>query len=186
MQELELEQQPALQERKHKIQEALLDPEDGTQGAPPDPGVRTRKALSTREDETQEVPLDPEETQGTPSDPKEETLEVPSDPEEETLEAPSDIEEETLKALLDPEKTQKAPPDSEEETRGVPSDSNEETNDVAGLAAGSTDLEGPIVPARRKLTISANLPPNNVIAHVESTGARRRERSSAAKFSGDE
>ena len=36
------------------------------------------------------------------------------------------------------------------------------------------------------LTISGNLPPNNVIAHVESTGARRRGRSSAAKFSADD
>ena len=48
------------------------------------------------------------------------------------------------------------------------------------------DLEWMVVPARRKLSISGNLPPNNIITHVESTGARRRERSSAAKFSADE
>ena len=35
------------------------------------------------------------------------------------------------------------------------------------------------MPARWKLTISGNLPPNNVKAHVESAGARRRERFSA-------
>ena len=33
-----------------------------------------------------------------------------------------------------------------------------ETNDVAGLAAGSTDLKGPVIPKRRKLTISDDLP----------------------------
>ena len=61
-----------------------------------------------------------------------------------------------------------ARPDSEEETHEVPWDSEEETKDVAGLTAGLTDLEGPVVPTRRKLTISGNLPPNNAIAHVES------------------
>ena len=61
-----------------------------------------------------------------------------------------------------------------------------ETNDVAGLAAGSTYLKGPVISARRKLTISGNLSPNNVNAHVESTGARMCERSSAAIFSADE
>ena len=40
-------------------------------------------------------------------------------------------------------------------------------------------MKGHVVPARRKLAISGNIPPNNVIAHVESTGARRRGRSSA-------
>ena len=38
----------------------------------------------------------------------------------------------------------------------------------------------------RILTISDNLPPNNVIAHVNSTGAHRRERSSAANVSADD
>ena len=60
-----------------------------------------------------------------------------------------------------------------------------ETSDVAGILAGSTDLEGPVVPARRKIIISGNLPPNNVIAHVKSAGARRRG-SSLAKVSADE
>ena len=84
---------------------------------------------------------------------------MPSDPDEETREAPSNPERETQEA---------------------PSDSEEETKDVTGLAAGSTDLKGLVVP------VSGNLPPNNVIAHVESMGAPRRERSIAAKFSGNE
>ena len=66
------------------------------------------------------------------------------------------------------------------------SNPGEEKKDEEGLATGSTDSEGSVVPARRKLTISGNIPPNNVIAHVESTGARRRERSSAAKSSADD
>ena len=77
---------------------------------------------------------------------------------------------------MDPEETQKTPPP----------DPGEETKYVAGLAEGSTDVEGPVIPARRKLTTDGILPPNNVDAHVKSTGARRRERSSAAKFSADE
>ena len=101
---------------------------------------------------------------------------MPLDRKEETREAPSDPNEETREAPLSTEK----------ETQEAPSDSEEETKDVAGFAVGSTDLEGLVVPARRKLTISGNLPPNNVIVNVESTGARRRERSNAAKFSVDE
>ena len=58
-------------------------------------------------------------------------------------------------------------------------------NDVAGLPEGLTNLEGPVVAARRKFTISGDLPPNNVIAHVQPTGARRRGRSCTAKFSAD-
>ena len=65
------------------------------------------------------------------------------------------------------------------ETREAPSDSEEETKYVTGLAEGSKDLEGPVVPARRKLTISRTLPPINFKAPVMSTGARKRERSSA-------
>ena len=53
-------------------------------------------------------------------------------------------------------------------------------------AAGSTELEGSVVPARRKLTISCNFPLNNVKAHVESAGARRRGRNNTAKLSADE
>ena len=189
--ELQLEQQPALQERKQETQEVTLDPEEGAKYVRPDLAEETREALSDREDEAQEAQLDPEETQETLSDPEEETLEVPSDPEEETLEAPSDPEEEALEAPsdpdertqevpLDPEETQKAPPNSKEETREAPSDPGMEINDEAGLAEGPTDLEGSVVPARRKLTISGNLPPNNVIAYVESAGARRRGRTRPA------
>ena len=47
-------------------------------------------------------------------------------------------------------------------------------------------MEGPVVPARLKLTISGNLPPNNVKADVESASERRHGRSSTAKFSADE
>ena len=115
-------------------------------------------------------------------DAEKKTREVPSPyPEKETREVPSDLNEKTQEAPLDPEEAQKVPPDLEEATREEPSDSKEETKDVAGLSAGPTDLEGPVVPARRKLTISSNLPTNNVIAHVESTGARRRGRNSAGK-----
>ena len=131
--------------------------------------------------------LDPgQETRELPSDRKEKTREAPSDPEEQTLEAPSDTDEEIQEAPLDPEETQKVPPNSEGTTREAPSDPGVETNDVVGLAAGLTGLEGLVIPARRKLTISGNLPPNNVNAHVESTGARKRERRSAAKLSADE
>ena len=109
-------------------------------------------------------------------DAKERTLEAPPDSEEETREKPSDLNKET----------QEVPPEPEEQTQEALSDSELETKDVAGLEAGSTGLKRPVVPARRELTISGNLPPNNVIAYVESTGARRREKSSAAKFSADE
>ena len=60
-----------------------------------------------------------------------------------------------------------------------------ETKDVAGLVAGSTDLQGTVVLARRKITISGKLPPNNVITHVGSAGAHRHG-NSAAKFSADD
>ena len=69
--------------------------------------------------------------------------------------------------------------DPEEETREAPLDSKEEAEDLAGLAVGWMASEGPVVPARRKLIISGNIPPHNVIAHVESTGARRHGRGSA-------
>ena len=95
-----------------------------------------------------------------PSDHKEETREPPSDPDEEAREAPSSPEGET-----------KAPSDHEEETKD---------------AAGPTDLEGLVVPACRKLTTSGNFPSNSIIAHVEFTGARRHEKSSAAKLFADE
>ena len=108
-------------------------------------------------------------------DPVEGAQKTPPDPEEGTLGAPSDLSEEEQEVPLDTEETQEAPPDPEEETREAPSDSEEETKDVAGLAAESVDLEGSVVPVRRKLTISGNLPPNNDISHVESTGARRKE-----------
>ena len=75
--------------------------------------------------------------------------------------------------------------DSEEETREAPSDS-EEKNDEAARTAGLTDLKGPVVPVLWKLTISGNLPPNSVIAHVKSTSASRCGRSSVAKSSADD
>ena len=78
------------------------------------------------------------------------------------------------------------PSNLENETQEAPSDFEEDRKDVAGLVAGSTDLERLVVPVRRKLTISGNLPPNTVIGHVESTCARKRKRSSAATFSADE
>ena len=100
---------------------------------------------------TQEVPLDPEKgTQEAPSDPVEETREAPSDREDEAQRTPSAPEEETLKAPSGPEEgTLEAPSDPEEETREGPSDHEEE----AKHAAGPTELEGPVIPARRKLTI---------------------------------
>ena len=66
------------------------------------------------------------------------------------------------------------------------SSDSEETNDVAGLAERPTNLEGPVVPARRKLTISGNFPLNNVKTHVKWAGACRCARRSTAKFSNDE
>ena len=97
-----------------------------------------------------------------------------------------DLNEETQEAPLDPEETQEAPPDPEEEKREAPSDSEEETKDVTGLAARSKDLEGPVVHARQKLTISGNLQPNIAGAHVESTGAGRRGRRSTVEFAADD
>ena len=109
------------------------------------------------------------------SDPEEETQEAPSDPKEETQGAPSDPEEET----------QEVPSDSEDETQEALSDSEVETKEEARPSAGSTDVRGPVAPPLRKLTSSSNLPPNNIIAHVESTGENRSGRSSVAKFAAD-
>ena len=75
-------------------------------------------------------------------------------------------EQEMQEALSDPEeKTQEAPSDSKEETRKVPSDPKEETREAssdhekeAKDAAGPMKLEGLLVPALRKPTISGNLP----------------------------
>ena len=146
VQELELEQQPASQERKQGLQVAPPNLEEGTQDGPPDPeggGV----APSDPEGEKREALSDPEgETREATSDPEEETQEVPPDTEEEKREALSDPEEETQKATLDPK----------EKTRGV-----------VGPAAGLTCLGGPVVPARLELTISGNLLPNNAMAHVK-------------------
>ena len=56
---------------------------------------------------------------------------------------------------MDPkEETREAPSDPDEETYEAPLDFEKEAKDISRLAAGSTDLEGPVVPARRKLTIS--------------------------------
>ena len=71
----------------------------------------------------------------------------------------------------------------EEETLDVQSDSKQDT---AGFAEEPTGLKGAIVPARRELTTSGNILPSNIKAHVESAGARRRERRSTAEVSADE
>ena len=158
-----------------KVHHELAHPEEETWEVPSDPEEKTRDVPLDPEEETREVPLDPEERiQEAPLDPAEETREAPSDREDEAQGTPSDPEEETLEAPSDPE----------EEILEGPSDT-EETKYVAGLAERPTDLEGPVVPARRKLIISGNLPPNNVKVHVESAGARRRGRSCTAKFSAD-
>ena len=156
VQELELEQQPA----------SSLGLRKKVQEAPPDPEQGIREAPPDPAEETQEAPPDlAEGTREAPSDRENEAQVTPSYPEEETLEAPSDPEEEMLGALSDPD---------------------EKTKYAAGLAEGPTDLEGPVVPASRKRTIGGNLPPNNLKAHVEPAGARRRGRRSTAKFSADE
>lgn len=82
--------------------------------------------------------------------------------------------------------TREGPSDPKEETQETPSDSEEEIKYIAGLAADLTNLKGLVGPAPRKITISGNRPSYNVNAHLESTGARRRERSSAATLSADE
>ena len=116
-------------------------------------------------------------------DPDEETRERPLDSGQESREVSSDRKEETREASSDPdEEKREAPSNPEKETREAPSDSEEETKDATGFTAGLAPLEGLVVPARRKPTISGNLAPNNFIGHVESMSARRRERSSAAKF----
>ena len=149
-----------------KVQELELEqqplsqkPKQEIQETPPDPDKETREGPSDCGDETRKAPSDPEE----------ETQQAPPDPEQETREAQSDHEEETREASSD----------LNEEIQGAPSDSEgEKKKSVARLAAGLTDLGELIVPARRKLTISDR--------HVESTGARRRGRSSAAKNSVDD
>ena len=90
---------------------------------------------------------------------------------------------------MDPKETQKAPPNPEEETQEAPWDPGVEMNDVAGLAEESTNLEGPVVPARRKVTISGNRLANNGIVHVQSTGAwkeQNRKRFLPTNEKGDE
>ena len=156
VQELELEQQPA----------PSLELRKEVQEKPPDPKQGIREAPTDPAEDTQEAPPDPaKETRGAPSDREDEAQGTPSYPEKETLEAPSHPEEETLEA---------------------PSDPDEKTICAAELADGPRDLEGPVVPASRKRTIGGNLPPNNLKAHVEPAGARRRGRRSTAKFSADE
>ena len=167
--------------------EEKTDLDEKTREAPSNPEKGAHKALPDHEEETREAPLDPgQETRELPSDRKEKTREALPDPEEEILEAPSHPDEETHEEPLDPEETQRSPPNPEGETREAPSNPGVEIIHVAGLAVGSTDLEGPVVLAHRKLTIGGNLPPNKALAHVESTGARRRGRSSAAQFYADE
>ena len=189
VQELELEQQPASSlELRKEVQEAPPDPEQGTRESPPDPAEETREVPLDPEEETWEVPWDPEkETREVPLDLKEGTQEASPDLAEETWKAPSDREGEAQWAPSYPEEeTLEAPSDPEEETLEAPSNPDEKTKYAAGLAEGPTDLEGPVVPVSRKRTIGGNLPPNNLKAHVEPAGARRRGRRSTAKFSTDE
>ena len=110
--------------------------------------------------------------------PGQETRGLPLDRKENTREAPSDSDQETQGTSVNSRET----PNPEGETREAPSDPGVETEYVAGRAEGSTNLEGLVVPARRKLTTSGNLPPNNVNEHVKSTGARRRERAAPQSF----
>ena len=143
-----------------------LDPEEETWEVTWDPEKETREVRLDLKEGTQEASSDPaEETREAPSVSEDEAQGTPSYPEEETLEAPSDPEEEILEA---------------------PSDPDERTKYAAELAEGPTDLEGSAVLASRKRTIGGNLRPNNLKAHVEPAGARRRGRRSTAKFSADE
>ena len=162
-----------------------IEPRRGSTGGAIGPRRGDTGGTIGPEEETREVSLNLEEgTQEALSDPAEEIREAPSDREDEAQGTPSDPEEETVEAPSDPEEgTLEAPSDPEEETREVPSDREEDAKD----AAGPTELEEPVVPVRRKLAISGNLPPNNVEAHVESAGACKRGRSSTpTKFSADE
>ena len=134
------------------------------------------------------MPWDPEqETREVPFDLKEGTQEASPDPAEETWKASSYREDEAQGTPSYPkDETLEAPSDPEEETLEAPSDPDEKTKYAAGLAEGPTDLEGPVVPTSRKRTSGGNLSPNNLKAHVEPAGARRRGRRSTAKFSADE
>ena len=58
-----------------------------------------------------------------------------------------------------------------------------ETQGEAGPEARLTELGGLFVPALGELTISGNLPSNNINAHGESRGAHMFGRSSVAFFS---
>ena len=166
-------------DRKEETQEIPSDSKENT-----DPDEKTREAPSNTEKGAQKAlpNLEEETWDGLPSDRKEKTRKAPPDLEEETLEAPSDPGKDTQEVPLNPGETQKAPPNFEGETQETPSDPRAETKDVAGLAEGSTDLKGPVVPTRRKLAISGNLPPNNIKGHVESIGERRRERAAPNSF----
>ena len=96
-----------------------------------------------------------------------------------------ELEQQPASSLELRKEVQEAPPDPEQGTLEAPSDPDEKTKYAAGLAGGPTDLEGPVVPASWKRAIGGNLPPNNLKAHVEPAGARRRGRRSTAKFSAD-
>ena len=168
-----------------KVHYVLVDPEEDTREVPLDPGKETREVSLNPEEERREVSLDPEEaTQEVLSDSAKETLEAPSDREDEARGTPPDPGEVALEVPSDcVEDTLEAPSDIEEKKREVPSDHEEEAKD----AAGYTELEGLVVPARQKLNISSGtLPQNNVKAHVESANARRRGRNITTKFSSDE
>ena len=69
-----------------------MDPEEGTQEVLPDPV----KASVDNKDEARETHLDPEETQGAPSDSEGKTREAPLAPMQETRVLQSHPEDETL------------------------------------------------------------------------------------------
>ena len=165
VQELEQEQQLTLDE--HETQEAFGTGSDdrGMKSAGGGTVVGRRGALQL---EVQELEL--EQQPASSLELRKEVQEAPSDREDEAQGTPSYPEEETLEAPLDPE----------EEILEAPSDPDEKKKYAAGLVEGPTDLEGPVVPASRKRIIDANLPPNNLKAHVEPAGARRRGRRSTA------
>ena len=89
----------------------------------------------------QQVALREHETQEAFSEHEGETQEAFSKLEEETQEALSELEEETQEAFLEHKQEQ------------------QQKEGEAGPASGSVNLEGPALPALRKLTIDGNIPP---------------------------
>ena len=98
--------------------------------------------LNVRElGQEQQLTLHEHETQEAFSEHEGETQVVLSKLEEETQEALSELKEETQEALSEHEQNQ------------------QQNEGEAGPASGSADLEGPALPAVRKLTTDGNIPP---------------------------